>query len=205
MKSIKKLIIALSVFFTVTISAHAQLSLGPIWKLNYEVGFPMGDFNSKFISSPGWRGFSVKANWFPTDSHNFSLGAVAGFNGFYQKDERDTYYYENKALTGTRMKYAYTVPLLATAQYIFADNEGFNPYFSIGMGPYWLQQEDQIGRYLFDENAWKFGLNPEVGVMFPFNIDMGFVASVGYNSIFYSTNGIDNLGYLSVSVGLYFN
>lgn len=198
-----KKIILLLIAVTAISSAKAQLSYGPIWKLGYDVAIPAGDLSNNFISEAGWRGFSLKANWNVAD--NLSVGAYVGWNGFYEKDDRETYYGEEEAITGTRMKYLYTMPILATAQYVLYDNEGFNPYISFGAGPYFVQQTDQIGRFQSESKEWKFGLNPEIGVMFPFNIDVGFFANVGYNVIFYNQRNISNLGYMSISVGLYFN
>ncbi len=185
------------------VTSFAQLSFSPIWKLNYEMAFPTGEMNSEFINSAGWRGFSLKANWFVAE--NLALGAVTGYNGFYQKDARQTYTSDNVSITGTRMKYLYTMPLLASVQYIHTQTESYNLYGSFALGPYWIQQEDQIGRFVDTTKSWKFGFNPEVGILIPFNIDVGFSAGLGYHHIFYSQNNLDNLSYISLSVGLYFN
>lgn len=198
-----KKIVGILCMMAIMATASAQLSYGPIWKVGYDVGLPSGDFSSNYIGEPGWRGFSLKGNWFFADQ--FTFGAYVGWNGFYEKNDRETYYGDGEAITGTRMKYMYTMPVLATVQYVMVENEKFNPYFSLGAGPYYIQQEDQIGRFVSSTKEWRFGLNPEVGVMFPFNIDVGFFANLGYNVVFYNQRNISNLGYFSLSVGLYFN
>ena len=200
----KRIILAVLIS-TITLGASAQLSLGPIWKLTYDASFTTGELNSKYMENTSWRGFAIKGNWFVGDSENFTMGGLIGFHAFYDKVDRQTYTFGNEAITGTRFKYLYSVPMLLSAQYVWSANESFNPYVSLAGGPYYMQLEDQVGRFLAQNKDWKMGINPEVGIMIPWNIDMGLVASLIYNHVFYIKHDIPNLNYLSLSIGLYFN
>jgi outer membrane protein len=171
-----------------------------VWTLNYEIGLPVGEM-SDFISKTSFRGFSVNGNSYIND--NISLGGTFQWNTFYEKYPRDTYELPDGAVTSTVWAKMYVIPLIFNTRYNFMPNGTFQPYAGLGLGAYYIEQETQVGIYIDRPKNWRFGLQPELGLYYPFGMsDFGIFARAAYNHVFYNVGDIKNLGYLSFSVGL---
>src|SRR5687768_5152255 len=82
--------VCLVVFFLmVSAGAFARSESNVKMKLNYNIGMPVGNFKSNYISSPSYRGASGELGyWF---SPKTALGLNVGYQSFYQKFPRQTY------------------------------------------------------------------------------------------------------------------
>jgi outer membrane protein W len=191
------IILALAVMGGTTLSAQN------IWTVNYTVGIPLGEMTD-YISEISWRGFSVNGNTYITDK--VTLGGTMQWHAFYEKYPRNTYELPDGAITSTVWAKMYAMPLLMNARYNFKPEGTFRPYVGLGLGPYYIQQETQVGIFTDNRNNWRFGLAPELGLYYPLGLsDLALHVRVAYNQVFYNVDPIgSNLGFLDVSVGLAF-
>ncbi len=204
MKNLKHYIIALFVLFGAT-SAFAQHS--GIWKFQYDMGVPLGN-TKDYISSFSARGFSVEGEGYV--SENISIGGRAAWNVFYKdlgwvhehitlntddnKSEADIY--------GYKKNYLNIVPLMVTSHYTF-NSDRLIPYVGLGLGTYYIESRSQMGIYIFQTDAWHFGLAPEAGVVIPLGqtSNWGLNINVRYNWAA-KTQDTDAQSWLNTSVGL---
>lgn len=191
------IILALAVF-----SGTAAFSQN-IWTVNWDIGIPLGGMTD-YISKTSLRGFSVNGQSYVTDK--VTLGGTMQWNSFYEKYTRDTYTQPDGAITSTVWAKLYVMPLLVNARYNFKPEGTFRPYVGLGTGVYYIQQETQVGMYTDNRNNWRFGLNPELGLYYPFGMsDMALHVRVAYNQVFYNVEPIgSSLGFLDFSIGLAF-
>lgn len=191
----KKILYTVALFFVTFSAAHSQ----NIWSINYDVGFPVGDL-SDYVSKPSWRGFGVSGASYITD--NINIGGTFVWSGYYDKNDRTTYSEPGTDLTSAVWKYMYVTTLSFDVNYSFMPGGAIQPYAGFGMGPYYVQQETQAGRYLIVDKNWKFALAPQIGVNMPFGAsDWGLHVRARYNNVFYNVNDMKNLSNISVSVG----
>lgn len=191
----KKILYTVALFFAMISTANSQ----NIWSINYDIGVPLGDFTN-YISKTSWRGFGVSGAKYVTD--NINIGGTFLWSGFYEKVDRQTYSEPGVDLTTSLWKHMYITQLSFDANYSFMPGGTIQPYAGLGMGPYFIQQETQAGRYLVQDKEWKFALSPQIGVNLPFGAsDWGLHVRARYNNIFYNTNDIKNLSNISFTVG----
>jgi len=73
------------------------------------------------------------------------------------------------------------VPLMVNSHYYFYPGM-LMPYIGIGLGTYYIETRDFLGIYYVEEEAWHFGLAPEVGLTVPFgSSNTAFTVNVKYN------------------------
>jgi len=197
----KKILSILLIAFVLTGTSNAQTIFG----LSYEPATPLGDMTN-FIGKTSLRGLSGSANWFITSK--FSAGLTVQWTGFYEKEERETWYFEGSAITANAWKEFYMWSFYANARYQFKDvrDEGnFVPYVGLGIGTMYIDQNAQVGTYIIDENSWRFALAPEVGARLPMGIEKswGFNIMLRYQMAFYNKHDINLLQFLNYSVGVY--
>lgn len=196
----KRILFLISLFILSLYSLNAQ----SIWKLNYDFGKPSGDF-SNFVSDPGSRGFSLNGNWFLNGK--VSLGGTFHWSGYSQVYDRKTYTFDEGALTARIRNSMYFTAILANAQYHIKPHAGVRPYIGLGLGPWYIQQESQPGRFLIQHKNWKFGFSPEAGVTIPFSPlhNWGFNAKFTYNLIPYNVEKISTLTHWGFSFGFVYS
>jgi len=176
-----------------------------IWALSYEPATPTGDMTN-YISKTSGRGLSGSANWFVTNK--ISVGFTLQWTGFYEKNERYTWYFDGGAVTANAWKEFYLWSMYANAKYQFADveEEGkFVPYVGLNIGTMYVDQNAQVGTYEFQEKKWCFAFAPEVGTRIPMGIEKGwgFNVMLRYQIGIYEKNDISMLQFLNYSVGVY--
>ncbi len=203
-KYIKHYIAALLILLG-TSSVFAQHS--GIWHFQYDMGIPMGntkDFVSKFSA----RGFALEGQGYVTD--NISIGGRFAWDVFYEDKgwtlEHVNYNLDGENKTGSdiysyQKHYLNTMPLMATVHYTL-NSDKVIPYFGLGVGTYYIEQRNQLGIYIFQQNKWHFGLSPEVGVTIP----LGQTSNWGLNVNFRynwaaKTKETDAQSWINTSVG----
>ncbi len=175
-----------------------------IWTVNYDIGLPLGGMTD-YISKASFRGFSINGNAYISDK--VTLGGTFRWNTFYEKYPRDTYQLPDGAITSTVWAKLYIMPLLVNARYNFKPEGTFRPYVGLAAGPYYIQQETQVGLYSDNLHNWRFGLSPEAGLYYPFGLsDLALHLKVSYDYIFYkNVRPVDaDLMYPNFSIGLAF-
>jgi outer membrane protein len=192
---------------TIIISLIILASLGTamsqsIWTLSYEPATPMGQMKD-FTSPTSGRGMAGSVNYFIND--HISAGITIQWTGFYEKDERHTWYEEGVALTANAWKQWYILPLYLNGNYHFLTDGKILPYAGLSLGVAYIEQEAKIGTYDFKDTKWDFAFAPEVGALIPMGLEKswGFNLMLRYQVIFYDKNDINMLTFLNYSFGIY--
>jgi opacity protein-like surface antigen len=153
----KILLLAILAFAGTSLLAQSNFSI------TYSIGFPSGDLKD-FISKTSFRGIAVDYRYnFAPDK---ALGFNAGFNTFYEELPTDTYTIDNFSLTGRQYRYSNNIPMLATATYYFVPHDFIKPYATLGIGTMYSRRNTDMNLYTFEQEAWNFTLQPEIGVKF---------------------------------------
>jgi hypothetical protein len=171
-----------------------------LFSFNYSLSFPMGDLND-FISKPGVKGFDAELKAFVTD--NIAVGGMIGYQGFYEKYDRNTYTFENGALTSTLFAYYWTVPIRVVADYFIAPGSFIQPFIGLSTGLNYNERRLEIGFYYIDDKSWNYVIAPEAGLIIPVGkySEWGFSAKVRYNYHVYNRDNFNGLQYLDVALG----
>ncbi len=160
----KKYIITLAIFS----SALAMNGQEVIWKMNYDVGFPLSA-TKEFAGQVSWRGLSLDVDRFISD--NVAVGMGFAWSTFIEK-ESDSYYERDRILLhGTQVRYINNIPLMGRVSY-YMPMDMFETYFSLGIGTAWQEQRREIGTFAFTGNYWHFALAPELGVVVPVGMSL---------------------------------
>jgi outer membrane protein len=176
----KKNKIILTIVFLATFSISTFAQGGGAWNFTYNMGFPIGETND-FISKPSFRGFLIEGRGFVTN--NFAVGGSGGWQVFYENFGWVTEdISETATIHGYNRKYINAVPLMATGHFYFFP-ANLQPYVGLGVGTYYIETRNYMGIYYVEEDAWHFGLAPEVGLSIPFgnNSNAGLTVNVKYN------------------------
>ena len=170
----------------------------------YNMSFPIGEFND-FISGIGFRGFHFEYKAVLDD--NWTIGGSIGWYGFYEKIPRDTYEFEQGALTTTIFRYFYSLPLKVVAQYYFAPSAFVQPFVGLSLGVSYNEVRQEIGFYVVEDRPWTFIMTPEVGVLIPFGstAQWGAVIKGRYNHNFYKTEFFNSVQTIDATIGLVYS
>ena len=101
-----------------------------------------------------------------TVAHGLFVGGMIGYQSYYKKYPRDTYYFDKGALTSTIFKYYYTVPIRVVADY-FLNPDGFvQPFVGLSTGVNYNERRLEVGFYSFEDKSWNFVVAPEASYNF---------------------------------------
>lgn len=183
------------VAFAIALSSLAVSGQEAIWKMTYDVGFPLSS-TKDFAGQVSWRGLSLDMDRFVTE--NLAVGATFAWSVFLEK-ESDSYYERGDVLMhGTQVRYINNIPLLARISYYLPANM-LEPFISLGVGTSWQETRREIGTFAYVGNYWQFALRPEIGVIVPMGNSYG-TAKVSYTQGF-KTDNAPALSYLSLGFG----
>jgi len=173
------------------------------WIINVEwgLGMPTGDFDQFLDGATSSRSFYIEVK--KVLGNHFAVGGGVGWQGYNKKFDRNTYEFNNGALTTTLLNYMYLVPFRLTGNYYPLKNTKLQPYLGLSAGLYSTSRRTDLGLYEIEENHWNFGVSPEVGVNIPIGTaGWGVVAKYRYNYIIYNYLEFDNLSSMDFSVGI---
>jgi outer membrane protein W len=194
----KKIFLSLVVSFLAVGAVNAQNNVG----FSYAMGFGTGDL-ADFINQPSFRGFSFDYRNLVTP--NVGVGFTVGWNVFYQEANKDSYTYGNSTLTGKQYRYSNHVPLFASGTYYLSPGETFNPFVGLGVGTIYTRRNTDMNLYTVEQEAWNFGLQPEVGFQYLFDDATAGTISVKFNQGFKAGNELDSSqSFISLNFGLTF-
>ena len=208
----KKIFITIVLLGLLMPTVYSQESSGQGFKphsyysLDWSISIPLGDFN-EFISitSPAGGSFSGKYI-IPQD---IVLGFLIGWNNYYEKFARATYYFEDGlAVTASHYRYSYTIPFLFMMGYQFKPQNIISPFFTLGIGGDYMEQHIIIQNWDFYDDQWGFVLTPEIGALIKFGPFSHWGAEIKAN-YWFNTNSFSfgNKDYnlmqgINLSVGL---
>lgn len=172
-----------------------------LFSFNYSLSFPMTDFK-EYISNMGYRGWDVELRTFVLEK--IAIGAQAGWYAFYEKRERETYEFDEGAITSSVFTYLYSVPLRAKVEFFIAPSSYIQPFIGLYVGTNYNDRITEVGFYSFEEKSWNFSLAPELGVIIPFrsNAPWGLNLKAKYNYQVYNQDDFQGLEWLDVTIGL---
>lgn len=195
----KKTLLSILICVSVTALVHAQSHT----TITYAVGFPTGDVGD-FISKTSFRGANFDYRY--RINPNVAVGALVGWQVFYEAKPSDTYTIDNVSLTGKQYRYSNHVPLLVTGTYFFNPDADIKPFGSLGIGTIYTRRNTDMNLYTVKQEAWNFALQPELGAEFKLNDYAGVVVSAKY---FYGMAAGNDLAkaqsYFTLNVGFAFH
>lgn len=198
----KKLLIITICLFGLSPFLKAQML-----NLNYQISVPMSDVKD-FTDKASFRGFDLGYHQFLGD--RFSIGAVIGWNVFYQNKDKMTGNFkfsdsENTyTITGDQFRYINTVPMLAVGRYYFTDNNcAVRPFFGLGIGTSWTEKRLEVGQFSSTISRWQFAMAPEIGMYIPVTDQFAFNIGAKYNYSTKAAHGkVPEISTFSFNIGL---
>ncbi len=137
-----------------------------IYTLSWNISIPVGDF-SRFISVTSPMGGSFTGRYFVFD--NLTLGFEVGWNNYYEKFPRKTYYFDDGlAITASHYRYAYMVPFRFNTLYYFTPEKMISPYIGLAVGGNYMEQHVILQNWDIYDSEWGFLLTPELGALVKF-------------------------------------
>ena len=172
-----------------------------MFSISYDISLPIGT-TSDFIGATSFRGFGVEGRGFITD--NLSYGGSFNWAVFYEEfgpqewevDETGTAY-------GKQYRYVNSFPLMATLHYYFGEWDETRLYAGAGIGAQKIDQRTDFGLYTDNDNSWRFGFAPEVGVLIPINFNSNINLSAKYQYAVKSGDS-DAVSYINFKIGFAF-
>jgi len=183
-----------------TVFATGSFAQG-LFSISYDIGLPIGN-TSDFIGQPSFRGFGIEGRGFITD--NLSYGGSFNWAVFYEEFGPQEWEIDETGIAyGKQYRYINSFPLMATMHYYFGEWDATRLYAGAGIGAQKIDQRTDFGLYTINENNWRFGFAPEVGVLIPVNFNSSINLSAKYQ---YAVKSGDNdaVSYISFKIGLAF-
>jgi opacity protein-like surface antigen len=164
--------------------------------LTYDISIPMGD-TEKAFNGAQWRGMGMEGRWYL--DQNTSMGFSWDWNVFH--DVRlETVEFTNGAVTGSQNRVMNAFPLLLTGQYYLEGGSVAQPYVGLGIGTYYVKQTFDLGILSTSRNSWRFGIAPEIGVLFPMDMGFNVLLKLRYNYAFESGDS-KSVSYFGINLG----
>lgn len=189
----KKYIITLAIGF-ISIAGFSQ----SLWNITYNMASPVGE-TKDFADKMSFRGFGVDGRGFV--NNNITIGGSWNWNVFY--DRRDNAYLEKETavIHGTQFRYVNTMPFMVNTHYYFGKDGGIRPFVGTGGGAMWKEEKLQIGTLSQTDNAWQFGLAPEIGAFIPLSSSFIVYVSAKYTHGF-ATDKLSKTSYINFGIGI---
>ena len=171
--------------------------------LNISGSAPLGDFK-EIIPSASLRGWNAAVLYGITDQ--ISVGLGAGFQDYYQKNERRLYRSTEGDLSAVMTHSIQIIPVLLTGRYNFMPQSVVQPYAGLGLGGSMVMFRQLLGEFGGTETNFTFAARPELGIQIPFKKggESAFNLGASYNFLPYNKNGLSNMNSLSVQAGIKF-
>ncbi len=189
----KYIIIALVLVASTTINAQS------LWNLTYDMSVPLGA-TKDFADKASFRGFGIDGRQFI--DKNITIGGAWNWNVFYERREQQYYdVAENVTMHGDQFRTGNYMPFMFNSHYYFGEDGGFRPYIGTGVGTIWKEEIMQVGSVTIqNDNAWQFGLSPEIGLYLPIG-NSGFMFWNVKYTYGIATGQLDATSYLNFGVG----
>ncbi len=168
------------------------------WSVTYQMSVPTGD-TKNFTDKMSFRGFGIEGRWFV--DNNITIGGGALWNVFYEKRDKVTTELENITVTGTHYNYINAFPFFVNAAYYFNEGSYIRPYAAMNAGVIYTLYRKDVGLYRIEEDPWKFGVAPELGVLIETYGGANFTVNLRYNYGL-ETDNTDPLSYFGINVGV---
>jgi hypothetical protein len=177
---------------------------GGMLTFDWIIGIPTGDLSKNFIGTTSTRGFAMEYRYLFNGP--LSVGGGVSWQGFYEKIDRNTYSFDEGAITSTRFNYLYSFPLFVNVHYYPLKNNILYPFVGLNVGMFNIDKKDQIGSYYVQDKGWEFGLQPEVGALIQMSpgSGFGFIVKAKYTYLLYNEGAYNNLNHIDIHIGAAF-
>lgn len=168
---------------------------------DYNMGSISGDARS-FIDEFSFTGWAFEFEYMVEDDVSVSFNLA--WHGFKEKNERDTYEFDEGAVTGVRYAEMHVWPITAGGAYHFLSDGRVEPYLGLNLGAYSIQRLLEVGVITDSDTRWNFGLNPELGFHIPVNEGFGFDIYMKYHWVANTNLSLlpDNINYFTFGLGI---
>ena len=181
-----------------TISASAQTNH---FSFQYSMGLgtgDLGDFTNKF----SFRGAAIE--WRRFIDPTVSVGIDVGWNTFYEQMPVETYTLGTASLTGKQYRYQNSFPMMAAGNYYFNPDQKLRPFVGLGLGTIYSVRDTQMYVYSLEQDAWHFGMCPQVGMLYELGFATSLYVGLKYNVGIRSGDFDAAQSYLAINVGFAF-
>lgn len=194
----KKFIYLIALLSVGTLPAFGQGMFG----ISYDIGLPVGS-TSDYISKTSFRGFGIEGRGFIND--NLSYGGSFNWAVFYEEFPAQEWNIEGDTRTvyGRQFRYINSFPLMATMHYYFGEWDATRLYAGAGIGAHKIDERTEFGIFAINNNKWRFGFAPEVGVLIPVNFSSSINLSAKYQYAA-KAGDLEAVSYMSFKIGFAF-
>jgi len=187
--------IVLFIAFVSGLTLNAQ----SLWNVTYDMSVSLGE-TKDFIEATSFRGFGIDGRKFIND--DITIGGSYSWNVFYENEVNKTVTEGNTTITANEYDYGNYMPMMFTAHKYFGEGGGVRPFIGTGIGTIWKEEEKIVGSFTtIDDNAWQFGLTPEVGVFIPISNGAIIFLNAKYTYGF-QTGELNPTSYINFGIGL---
>lgn len=179
---------------TLSLSTLAQEK----YSLNYIIGFPTGE-TSDFTESTSFRG--VGFDYTHMMNSEWGVGFSASIQTFYDVLGKTTTTSGTETITAKRYNYINSIPLHVTGSYFFNESEKLTPFASLGIGVMYNKQEQDLGLYVLEDDAWQFSVRPEIGIEYEVGYGWGIRGAFRYNYAAKSGD-LEGLSHMALAIGV---
>lgn len=186
------------IFCSLFITTKSYAQQESYMSLQYSVSFGSGDLGD-YVSAASWRGALLEYRG--ALRGNLMVGVDLGWNVFYERKDYDTYTVGTESLSGVQYRYQNSVPILASADYVFRSESLLKPYVGLGIGTLFSERSTDMGMYRWKENPWQFAVKGELGVLY----ELSYRSSVKFAAKYYNgfkSNSLDGQSYFSLNLGM---
>ena len=183
------------------ISEHSSHSTTPTNRSFFNVDWQVnGTICNDFVGNTSGWGAHFEAGYYLTD--HWALGAFLSFHTNNEYFPRQSFMWENAALSTDQQHSLFQLPFGISTRYRFFDGI-FAPYAGLKMGAQYAESESYLNETCIYNDQWGFYISPEVGIeIHPLKVKrLGFHVAVYYsyatndNSVmWYNANGLNNYG-----------
>jgi opacity protein-like surface antigen len=192
------------IYTTAMLALFSTATLGQsLFGVSYDIGLPLGT-TADYIGNPSFRGFGLEARSFVSD--NLSVGGSFNWAVFYEEVGPQEFSKEIEG-TGTaygkQYRYINSFPIMANMHYYLGEWDETRLYVGGGLGVQKVDQRTDFGLYTINNNKWRFGFSPEVGVLIPMNFNTSLNLSAKYQYAL-KAGDAEAVSYLNFKIGFAF-
>ncbi|MEZ4936407.1 MAG: outer membrane beta-barrel protein [Crocinitomicaceae bacterium] len=193
----KKILFLMILLCGISLLPNRVLAQASYVSAGYRVAFPMASFRD-YIKTTSFRGVQLDYKYFVND--NVAVGFQWHWNGFYENKPRQTYYFDQGAVTAEQFNFSYASNLLLGIDYYISTKNIVKPFFGAKGGMGYLEIDRFIGAAQLQETVWRFSYSATAGALFQIpNTSLGFTLEGSWNQVLF-----DNVHYKHMSsVGLF--
>ncbi len=197
MKKITTLLMIISLAISGSLMAQGEGT--HLTTLSWNIGMPTGNLKDFLVNEDiSFGGMSIDYKHMYTDYVSF--GFYLGWD-FYNGSTREPFSADNVDITGLRLFYVNSFPMMATAHYFFNDNGDIRPFLGAGLGTTRTLQRTEFGVLAAVQNDnWHLGMYPEFGLIIPSGTRGALTLSTKYN-LAIETSDSFTYSYVSFHIG----